>query len=47
MNEMSEVGYEGHIWEELFGKISFKKVALYLFAIILIVGIAIAYLVLK
>ena len=44
---MSAVGYEGHIWEELFGGINFKKLALAILIVIGLILIAIAYFVLK
>ena len=44
---MSAVGYEGHIWEELFGRVSFKKIAIYLIAIIVAIVVLAAYFALR
>ena len=42
---MSAVGYEGHIWEELFGGINIKKFGKYLILFIIVLGAIVAYLI--
>lgn len=42
---MSAVGYEGHIWEELFGGLGLQKYGKYLILLIILLGAIAAYLI--